>query len=746
MATLADSLVSSSSRKLPIRMRPDLRARRHRYQGRNYWVVKDPVGLQYFRFEEEEFATLQMLDGESSLDEIAEQYEREFPGQVIRVEDLQHFIGLLHRSNLIITDAAGQGAQLKKRRDERKSKERWATLANILSIRFKGIDPERLLNFLLRYLGWFFTVPAMICCLMLAFAALTLVVVQFDVFRSRLPDFQAFFGGPKNWLLLGATLAVTKVLHEFGHGLSCKKFGGECHEMGVMMLVLTPCLYCNVSDSWMLPSRWQRAAIGAAGMYVELVLASICTFLWWFTNPDTYINKISLNVMFISSVSTIMFNANPLLRYDGYYILSDILEIPNLRQKASQILNRYLRQWCLGMEEPDDPFLPKRHRTLFALYTVASSVYRWIVTLSILYFLNKVFEPYGLKVLGQLIALGAIYGLVVQPLVNVYKFFRVPGRLGKVVRWRMYTTLGLLAAVVAGVLFIPLPSHIYTSLEVQPRNAASVYVEQPGILEAIHVQPGDRVEKGQLLAELTDLSLDVMIAERTGQRDAYEAQLLALNNLSFEQGDVAAQIAEAREGLKSAEEQLAESIREREKLRLVAPKSGVVLPPALIPKQAAEGQLPSWSGSPLKAENLGAALPLGTKFCEIGDPRWLEARLVVDQGDVELIAPGQKVEIMLQQSADFVYVSQIERVAKKDLTQSPVHLSSLHGGDLPTKMGDDGVARPVGRVFQVVAPLPEDEKGILRIGLVGQAKVSTAPRTLGSRLWRYLSRTFNFEL
>ena len=199
------------------------------------------------------------------------------------------------------------------------------------------------------------------------------------------------------WLAI--TLCVTKILHEFGHGLSCKHFGGECHEIGVMFLVLTPCLYCNVSDSWMLPNRWHRAAIGAAGMYVELVLASICTFIWWFTEPGP-LNYICLNVMFISSVSTVMFNANPLLRYDGYYILSDILEIPNLRQKASTILNRKLGKWCLGLEEPEDPFLPKRKQWLFATYTVASAIYRWVVTFSILYFLNKVFEPYGLKVLG----------------------------------------------------------------------------------------------------------------------------------------------------------------------------------------------------------------------------------------------------------------------------------------------------------------------------------------------------------
>src|SRR3989304_2223208 len=119
---------------------------------------------------------LQMLDGKSSLDQIAERFESDFPPQTIRIEELQQFIGMLHKSNLVITDAAGEGPQTQKSRDERKSKQRWATLANILSIRFKGIDPERILNFLLRYLDWFFSVPAMICCLLLALSALTLVV------------------------------------------------------------------------------------------------------------------------------------------------------------------------------------------------------------------------------------------------------------------------------------------------------------------------------------------------------------------------------------------------------------------------------------------------------------------------------------------------------------------------------------------------------------------------------------------
>ncbi|MEM1304732.1 MAG: site-2 protease family protein, partial [Planctomycetota bacterium] len=571
------------SRRLPIRVRPDLRARRQRYQGRSYWVVKDPVALQYFRFEEEEFAILQMLDGESSLDQIAEQFEAEFPPQTIRTEELQQFLGMLHRSGLVLADAAGQGVQLKKRRDERKHKERLAMASNVLSVRFKGFDPERLLNAMYAFppVRWFFSWPVFIGCMVMCLAALLLVLVNFDAFQARLPSFQAYFSAQNwtNWLILGVVLSVTKVLHEFGHGLSCKHFGGECHEMGVMFLVLTPCLYCNVSDSWMLPSRWKRAAIGAAGMYVEVVLAAVCTFVWWFTDSDTLLNKLCLNVMFISSVSTILFNANPLLRYDGYYILSDLLEIPNLRQKAQQILSRTLGEWCLGLEPPEDPFLPKRNQGWFALYTVASAAYRWVVVLSICYFLNVVFEPYGLKVLGQLVALTAVWGLVGQPLWKLYKYFKVPGRLSKVKRWRLWTSVGVAAAAVAGVATIPFPAAVHCTALVQPRDAATVYVEALGVLDSVSVEAGQRVEAGDELARLVNVDIELAIARLESQIAEYQIKLADLRAMSFTDSTAAEQTAQVAELLAATREQLAQYRRDARRLVLRAPVAGVVIPP-----------------------------------------------------------------------------------------------------------------------------------------------------------------------
>lgn len=484
-------------------------------------------------------------------------------------------------------------------------------------------------------------------------------------------------------------------------------------------------------------------------MYVELVLASICTFIWWFSEPGP-MNYICLNVMFVSSVSTVMFNANPLLRYDGYYILSDILEIPNLRQKASTILNRKLGKWCLGLEEPEDPFLPQRRQWLFATYTVASALYRWVVTFSILYFLNRVFEPYGLKVLGQAIALGALYGLLIQPLWTMYKFFKVPGRLGKVKSVRVYATMVAIVGLIAGIGFVPLPSHVYCPLEVQARHALWVYVPVDGILEKIFVRQGDTVTDGQPLAQLRNIEVEKKIAELAGQRDVYAVQLKGLARVSLADRKASDQIIPITKALASTKEQLSKLEADHDKLKLTAPQSGTVLPAPLLEKQVDESiHLPTWSGSPLESENLGARLMPPAKFCQVGDPSCMEARLALDQGDVELLENkvGWKVEIMLAQTSEVVYVSKVESVSNENIKKTPTHLSSLHGGDITSKMDPTGVAKPISTIYEAIVPLPEnDPHHLLRIGLVGRAKITTPPRTLASRVYRYLSKTFNFDL
>jgi putative peptide zinc metalloprotease protein len=746
MATLADSLVSSASRPLNLRMRSDLSARRHFYQGHPFFVVKEPVGLKYFRFQEEEYAILRMLDGRSSLEDIKEQFEEEYRPQKLTLPDLQQFIGTLHRSGLVIGDAPGQGRQLKKRRDDQVWKKRWAAMSNVFALRWRGIDPERLLNWLYKYTAWMFAPPVVIACCLLGLSALLLLGIQFDVFRARLPAFHEFFG-PRNWIWLGLTLGIVKVLHEFGHGLSCKHFGGECHEMGFMLLVLTPCLYCNVSDSWMLPNKWRRAAIGAAGMYVELVLASVATFLWWFSEPGL-LNHICLSVMFICSVSTVLFNGNPLLRFDGYYILADIVEIPNLRQKSTEVLRRWVFDWCLGLEQPEDPFLPRRNQLFMAMYTIAAVVYRWVIVLSIVMFLTQVFEPYGLKIIGQAIGLVGLFGLIVQPVWQLAKFFHVPGRMHEVKRHRVIATLAIIGALIAAVIYIPLPHYVRSALEVAPEGAASVFVDVPGKLDKVLVEPGQHVDAGQPLATLINIDLDLTIAELQGRRDEAQVQLTSLEQQQVYDLRASQQIPQVRETLAYLEQQLKEKDEQRKRLVLLAPQSGTVFPPPARPaRRDPNGTLPTWSDTPLNDRNKGAMLAPGDLFCRIGDPAKLEAVLVIDQTDIDLVREKLPVRIKLDSHAGTTYHSTVVEIAKRELRATPTSLSNQAGGELATRTDPTtGLQRPMSTSYQARAPLVELDDKQLQIGLRGQAKIFTGWKSVGWRAWRYLANTFHFQL
>jgi len=745
MATLVDSLVSSTARPLTMRMRPDLDVRQVRYHGTPYWVIKDPVGLNYFRFQEEEFAILEWLDGHTSLDEIKRRFEKQFAPQKIGLDELGRLIGTLHRSGLVIADVPGQGPQLLKRRKQNARRQTIGKFTNILAIRFKGIDPERILEWMLPYVRWFFTRAAATVCILFGLSALLLVAVQFDVFRAKLPSFHQFFAA-ENWIWLALAMGITKIIHEFGHGLSCKHFGGECHEMGFMFLVFTPCLYCNVSDSWMLPSKWQRAFIGAAGMYVELVIASIATYVWWFSEPGM-VNQLALSTMFVCSVSTVLFNANPLMRYDGYYILSDLTEIPNLRQKAGAILHRKLGKWCLGLKEPDDPFLPERNQAFFAVYSVASAVYLWVITFSILYFLYKVFEPYRLQIIGQMLVSLSLVSLVGMPLYKLFRFFHVPGRVDQVKKPRLIATVAVLAVVAAAILLVPLPYRIICPLEIKAADAESVYVVVEGDLAEVHVQPGDGVTAGDKLAQLVNQDLDLKIADLVAKRDQLAVELRTLLEQERVRGSGAGlRVPAVRVSLQAVEDQLKTMKADRDRLTLVANTSGTVIAaPSEMPRPHEDLQLDSWTGSTMDPKNLGATLPAARLFCQIGNPEKMDAAMVIEQGEMDFVRTGQLVEIKLEALPGDTFETTITELSYEKLLYTSKQLSNKHEGEVETTTDETGAERPINTLYQAEA-LIQDDAGVVRPGMRGRAKIHAGYQTLGQRFWRFLTRTFNFKL
>ena len=311
----------------------------------------------------------------------------------------------------------------------------------------------------------------------------------------------------------------------------------------------------------------------------------------------------------------------------------------------------------------------------------------------------------------------------------------------------MYATLGVLATVIAAVLYVPLPHRVYCTLEIQPRDAKSIFVSVPGELEQVFVKPGEEIAAGAKLAELANLDVDLSLAELTGERDQNDTQLESLRRqMVHDPQGASLQIQPLEATLAALNKQINEKRIDLERLTLVSPVSGTVLPPPELPmRQNQDKQLPHWSGTPLDPENHDAYLEQGVLFCLVGDPHKMEALLVVDQEDIEYLKKGQLVDVKLDQLPAETLQGEIVEIAAEPLAVSPRHLSNKAGGELATKTDDSGVERPLNTSYQVRVPI-DDPENLLRIGLRGRGRIHGRPQTLGHRLWRYITQTFNFRL
>ena len=733
---------------IKLKLRPDLTFDRMAYQGIEYWVVKEPLGQKYYQFPPHVFFLLQQLDGTRSLEQLQDAYHQEYAPKRITRQDLQQLLTRFHQDGLVTSDLPGQGPELLKRGQKNQRMERLGQFANILAIRYKGFDPERILNFLLPYTWWLFTKAAVVVTMVAAAVALMSVLTNWGAFQSKLPGFEAFFD-PRQWYLFALVLCVTKVFHEFGHGLSCKRLGGECHEIGFMLLVLTPCLYCNVSDSWRLPNKWHRAAIGAAGMYVEVILATLATFIWWFVQPGL-VQDICLKVMLVSSISTILFNGNPLLRFDGYYILSDILEIPNLNQKANRALTTLLGRHWLGLEIPDDQLMPTNRPWAFAMFTVAAFCYRWFIMFSIIYFLMTMLEPYNLESVGIAIALFSLIGMLGMPGYKLYKYLSVPGRMHQVKKLRFSLVLAAAVAVVGLILLAPLPHYLSCDFVVVPRDIETVWIREPGRLQECLVEAGDRVTANQVLARLTNDEMELRLEEIEGLILEKQAELENARNQALVAPPTASDpvkplIAELAR-LQRTQVRLQQQAQD---LTLTSPIAGTVLATPYQHRGTMNDEVEESDLRPLLAgqhENVMAVR--GQRLCEVADLEQWYAVLVLTEHQVKFAGAEQSVRLRLYSDTGPTYESRIERVGESEL--------SLDREDYDTRPQQQSShqVRPPDRILEMVAayrqadfqyfarvPLPKTEQPP-RIGMGGQARVFTGYRSLGYRLWWWFNQNF----
>ena len=402
--------------------------------------MKDPVSLRYFHLGETEMFLFQLLKRPRTCQELKERFEGAFPPKRIAVEQIVDFCARLHAHHLLVADGAGQAAVLRQRSERRRRDSALNSLFGLLAIRLPGVCAEPWLA-RLAWLGRIlFSRSFALAALLVSLLAALLLFGRAGEFVRELPTLQSL-AQPRILGYFLLTMIAVKVFHELGHALACRRFGGECHEMGVMLLAFTPCLYCDVSDSWMFASRWQRIVVALAGIYVELLVASLAAILWFFSEPGL-VHTISLYIIVTCTVSTIIINGNPLLRYDGYYVLSDLLGIPNLDEQSRRALWEPVSRWISRRDGPAEPL--DANRCWLALYAAAAAVYRLAVLGFILWFLHHLLTQNHLRPLADILAVTVLGGVTFHAARMVYR------SIGRVPHWRLGGT-ALRSAAVVGV-------------------------------------------------------------------------------------------------------------------------------------------------------------------------------------------------------------------------------------------------------------------------------------------------------
>jgi len=724
---------------LPLARR-DLLAAPTELRGRRYWTIKDPIALRYYQLRDEEHFLWGLLDGTRTLEQIVGEFERRYAPRRLRRSELSGFLMLLHREGLVLAPAWGQGPQLAARREQHLWQQRLSQLTNVLSIQLPGLNPDRLLSAIVPGLSWIFSAWFLAAVMTLFVAAATLVAVNFAALAARLPHLRDFFSAG-NLLWLAVALAVVKTLHELGHAVTCKHFGGECNRLGLMLLVFTPALYCDVSDAWMFASRWRRIAVSAAGMVVELILASLAVILWATTEPGWF-NALCLNIVVVCSLGTLLINGNPLLRYDGYYILADLLGAPNLRQQASATVSRGLA-WLLAGVTLDQPrLLAEPGWPLLWAYGLAAVVYRMLVLGAILWLMYAALAPRGLAVVAQLVIVLTLAAVVAAPVAGGARWLREPTRRKQLRPRRLIlTTLGL-AALAAAILFVPLPSRITAPVVFRPQGARRIYVTTPGRLVSA-AAAGSAVREGDEIGRLQNPKLERDVVTLASRRDAQRLHLAQLQLRRHDDASLGDQLPAAAKLLADLEAQLSQQQRELARLTLAAPVNGTVLPPPARPQQQQAGELTGFAGTPLDEANQGCKLDAGTLVCLIGDPTRLEGVAIVSEADVQRVSVGQRVRLRLDELPGKVLYGQIANVSRMNSDELPPEV--LARQLLPVQRRPDGSVHSADAYYEAVIAVDPHSAPLL-LNATGWARIEVAPQPLWLHLYRGLRSTFRLAL
>ncbi|MEW4489238.1 HlyD family efflux transporter periplasmic adaptor subunit [Thalassoglobus sp. JC818] len=728
-----------TDRPIPWKMRFDLQVSESITGGRLVFVVKDPITLQYFSLTQHEYDLLSNMNGQLTTNDAYRQYNAGESFEEFTAE-LKEFLKKLVSQNLVVSTLPGY-SQLVARRATAKTSQPAKLLArlNVITIRWRGLDPQSFLQWLDRWIGWIFRPSMLVLSLIFVFVAVLLASLHTSQVGLNSFDFSQIFT-VQNIPVIIISMVLVKVLHEMAHGLACVHHGGECHELGVLLIAFFPLLYCDTTDSWR-QNRWQRAQVAGAGIYVELMIASVCCLLWVASSPGI-LNLVFLNLMLICSINTLFVNGNPLLRYDGYYILSDLCDYPNLGPESRQLAGSWMRRVIFGPTAQDDDSL-SAERLPLAVYGLASSLYRIVVLVMIVWAVHQFLKQYGLENLTFLVVAPMLIGLVVSLLSILTRKLRslkggvTPAQSIRPVLGTL-TTVGILALL----FLIPLPRSTNAPFVLEPGKCRPVYVTVPGRLTETFLSTEDLlsrdVQAGDLIVALVNEGLQLSLAQSEAQVRERENHLANLEKFRSTSKVANSTIPTIRNSLEAASDRLDTERLQQQRLRIESPIDGTYFPPRNTPKaQSTDRGVSTWSGCPLDKENDGAWVQEQTVLGWVGDQEDLRVVAYVPQAEMELIRVGNPVRIVSSSAPGTVCRGKVSEIGAEVVREVPREL--IHNQYLIVEPRD-GTYAPVETLYRVSIEIELGNPGALYS--TGIVKIDGLKMSIADRLMRLLRQTF----
>jgi putative peptide zinc metalloprotease protein len=496
-----------------VALRSHVTVRRQFFRGERWYVLQDPFNNQFYRLRPPAYEFVVRLRPDRTVDAVWNECFEADPENAPGQEEALGLLAQLYAANLLHSALAPDSAQLFERYKKRRQQEKSAYLLNIMFARVPLLDPDAFLKRCLPLGKLLFGWVGLAVWLLVVLGALKTAVDHFGELRDQTQGVLA--PGNLFWLYVG--LVLIKTVHEFGHAFACRRFGGEVHTMGVMFLLFTPVPYMDATASWSFRSRWHRALVGAAGMIVEVFVAALAMFVWASTGNGP-LHSVAYNMIFVAGVTTVFFNANPLLRFDGYYILSDLLDIPNLHQRSTAMLRHFVEFYGFGYRKSVSPARSRKEAGWLTTFAIASGIYKFVVFSAVLFLLADRF-----LILGILMAAVCAVAWVCVPVYRLIAYLSTSPRLDRTRLRAVLVTVGAAAVVLIAVDLVPFPNRFRAPGVLQAKAYAVVAAPASGVLVELLAPNGATVASGQPLFRMENHELDLRIATARAQLDETDA-------------------------------------------------------------------------------------------------------------------------------------------------------------------------------------------------------------------------------